>query len=75
MQAVTERRLELFVLLKNAVRVASEDAYSFASMRLQHMLNCSETTFQVSLLSARARNIMADLLQTPSMDHGRVSAY
>ena len=54
MQAVTERRLELFVLLKNAVRVASEDAYSFASMRLQHMLNRSETTFQVSLRSARA---------------------
>ena len=36
------------MLLKNAVRVASEDAYSFASLQLQRLLGRPEATFQVS---------------------------
>ena len=74
-QAVTERRLELFVLLKNAVRVASEDAYSFASMQLQNLLSRPEATFQVSpewqaLHACQARLCRPGLSADPVQESG-----
>ena len=54
MQAVMERRLDLFVLMRNASRIAADDAYSFASMQLQLMLGRPEASFQASLGRAQS---------------------
>ena len=47
-EAVHERRSDLFTLLKNAARVASNDVHLFVRDRLQRVLSNSSATFQVS---------------------------
>ena len=48
-----ERRLDLFVLMRNASRLAPEEAYSLASLQLQHLLGRAEATFQVRTSAGR----------------------
>lgn len=46
-QSVSDRRSELFTLLKNCARVAPDDVYGFVRERLQQALSSSSTSFQV----------------------------
>lgn len=47
-EAVSERRSELFTLLKNCAKVAAEHVYAFVRGRLQAAFNSTNASWQVS---------------------------
>ena len=64
-QATIERRLDLFVLVRNASRIAADDAYGFASMQLQLLLSRLEPPWQVTAcLPAACESIVGVALHT-----------